>query len=222
MRPDVAKLHHRHPGILRVQIVDPCRLRRNCSRNLLNLSPANQQKRNAEEPAPCDFDKGEQRTTEGPTHLVHQFLGPANRMRHVDLCPHFTTRFTSLAGTTITFTTVFPAMRDCTFSSASAAASISFGIGIGGHAHHVHELAVDLHRNLELVFLGELGIAHGPGGSKDRSLFAQFLPQLSRKIGRERRQQQNQRAQQLTNHRRGNFACGKLRIRRLQSRSPVP
>ena len=164
MRPDVAELHHRHPGILRIQIVEPGRTPAEPQPQSVESVASKQQetecRRASAMPTSTRVSSGR---LEDPTHLVHQLLGTANRMRHVDLCPHFTTRFTSLPGTTITFTTVLPAMRDWTFSSASAAASISFGLGIGGYAHHVHQLAVDLHGDLELVFLGQFGIALGPG-----------------------------------------------------------
>ena len=91
-------------------------------------------------------------------------------------------------------------MRDCTFSSASAAASIVFGIGVRGHAHHRHQLAVDLHRNLDLVFLRQFRIALRPRRAQHSALLAQLLPQLRRKKRRKRRQQQHQRAQQLAHH----------------------
>ena len=78
-RPDVAKLHRRHPGILRIESGEPCRLRRKRSRNLLRLPPANNQKRNAEDPAPANLNSGQQRALEDPTHLADQRLGSAQR-----------------------------------------------------------------------------------------------------------------------------------------------
>src|ERR1700691_4993679 len=115
-RPCVDQLYRRLPWILPVDGIQTGRRWRHLDKNPLHLDPADNQKRNAEQPAPAYLDSDEQRPVEDPTHLPHQRLRPAQRSGHR------TTRFTSLRGTTITFTTVLPAMRACTFSSVSAAA----------------------------------------------------------------------------------------------------
>ena len=66
------------------------------------------------------------------------------------------------------------------------------GVGVGGHTHHRNQLAVDLHRNLLLVFPGQFRIALRPGGAQHVALFAQFLPEFGREEGRERREHQHE------------------------------
>src|ERR1700739_5028636 len=110
--------------------------------------PAQQQKRDAKQPAPAHFHSYDPRAPQHPAHLINQRLRAAN-LRCSAVCDHlstchvthhfttgvpgdgslslgWTTRFTARPGTTMIFTTFFPAMRALTFSSASAAASITF------------------------------------------------------------------------------------------------
>src|SRR5215472_11153785 len=65
----------------------------------------------------------------------------------------------------------------------------------GGDADDIDELAVDLHRDLEFVFFREGGIALGPGGAEDSAFAAELFPQLCRDVGRERRDELDERGE---------------------------
>src|ERR1017187_2834997 len=123
--PYVGKLDDRHPRVLRIDCIEPRRLKGERRKDLLPLFPADQKQGNAEDPAPAYFEQGERGPDPDPSHVADQRLGPAQRRGPAQV-GHFTTRFTALPGTTIILATVLPTVRDCTFSSASAAASIVF------------------------------------------------------------------------------------------------
>src|SRR5580700_5274442 len=109
-RGDVAQLDGGDPWIPRIERAGAGSLERKCGENLLALMPADEKKRNSDEPAPGDLDGGERRTPEHLAHVLDQQLRSAHGSIAVSVrqgtCLHLTTRLTALPGTTITLTTV--------------------------------------------------------------------------------------------------------------------
>ena len=82
-------------------------------------------------------------------------------MRHFD-----DDRHQSTPCTITTFVIVLPAMCACTFASASATL-LELGVADRRrHPHHAAQLAVHLHRNLQLLGLGDLGVERRPASRR--------------------------------------------------------
>src|SRR5580704_8145901 len=114
------RIHHRHPP----QRLD---IYRRSIQNLHRLMPQQQQRRNPIQPTPQHLQRRQRRPPPTLRQRMHKRLRAPHRPRsnNNSVFPqslhYFTTRFTSLPGTTIVFTIVLPSIRAFTFSSVSAA-----------------------------------------------------------------------------------------------------
>ena len=106
---------------------------------------------------------------------MHKRLRSTHRRVAVDVI-YRTTMLTSLPGTTITLTTVLPAIRATTLASACAAAWIVASSLPAGTVTTCYQFAVDLHGDFNLGLARKLRIGHGPGDAEDRALTAELLP----------------------------------------------
>jgi len=88
--------------------------------------------------------------------LYHQIAGPSGNDDDLDNCLSGDARLHLLVGEC--------GLLDC------------FGVGASRNTNDVDELAVDLDRDLELVFLGKSGIALGPGSAQNCSFAAEIFP----------------------------------------------
>ena len=161
------------------QILHMSRLPRHRAERVAGRAIDQQQRGNAEAPAPRHLDQRQQRTLPHPRQVCDKALcRPLQRVALLGCGGHqtFTTRFTSLPGTAMIFTTVLPARRAATFSSACAAALISSrSASAAQDLDHVHQLAIYLHRDLDLVLARKLRIGNGPGLAEDHA----FMPEFS-------------------------------------------
>ena len=132
----------------------------------------------------------------------HASAATSSRFRMVRTAPaYLTTMLTSLPPATITFTTVLPAMCAATAGSASAASRMLVLRAVGRHGHPAADLAVDLHRDHDLVGPGDLGVeAPASGANTMPPSWPSVLPQLLGHVRRERRQHQDQRLDRLLEH----------------------
>jgi len=106
-RPGVAELHRGYPWVLRIESGEACGFRRQGGENALRLHPTDRQQRNPKKPAPSYLNQRERGPREDQPSVLRATGFRAGRRSF-----HFTTRFTSLPGTTMILTTVFPAVRD--------------------------------------------------------------------------------------------------------------
>ena len=150
-----------------------------CGQNLGALVAENCRCGNAEAPAPEQFPAQQAGALPAIGADVQQRLSSAHaqaysttmRLSRVQRswpfqpCVHrayLTTMLMSLPGTTTTLTTCLPAIAACTLASASAALLHVLASGVGQKPNHGAQLAVDLHRDFELLFPGQIRIEAWP------------------------------------------------------------
>ena len=100
---------------------------------------------------------------------------------------------TNLSGTTITFTTCFPARNGCVFGSASASFSSSSCGAPKRHRDSAAHFSVHLQHHFGGVLFGQLLVISRPRLPEHRARAAQLLPQFFGHVRRKRTQQQHQR-----------------------------
>ena len=109
--------------------------------------------------------------------------------------------FTSLLGTTITFTICLPSSVAFILASANALSRTTFSGASADTTTRAAQLAVDLHRDFDFFFFGQRRIVLRPGSTQQTSLFAQHFPEFVSQVGSEGSEQQGEGALDLEQQR---------------------
>ncbi len=108
--------------------------------------------------APGKPTPGSRRTSTPGAHRVRLRTIRSGWSNAAGVRPYFTTRLTSLSGTTIAFTTCLPSSSGWTFSSASARALQFFLRRAERQVNAAAQLAVDLDHHLGQLFARQFGV----------------------------------------------------------------